>query len=207
MSPRQVEQYSFPSDPVNLWIALQVYGKEYRVALAAHRSSAIERDALKFEKEQNDGNLVAMKKAIELGEAKQPLRLDHIEAWHRKIFKYGGFRDGPVVISNSGKSPPEVHQMYMQLLALIKDINSALSNTTSPDGRFHAIARAHITFEGIHPFFDGNGRVGRCLINYMAAYWEMGVICIDPRHRERYFQLLENEDVHGLAELLRKSVL
>lgn len=66
---------------------------------------------------------------------------------------------------------------------------------------FHPIIRAglaHHQFETIHPFFDGNGRIGRMLIPLMLC--RAGIIS-DPilylslyikHHREQYYALLQD---------------
>lgn len=64
-------------------------------------------------------------------------------------------------------------------------------------------ALIHYQFEAIHPFYDGNGRVGRLLISlllsaeqildqpllYLSAYFE--------RHRDRYYSALRRVSTHG----------
>ena len=59
-------------------------------------------------------------------------------------------------------------------------------------------ALAHVQFETIHPFLDGNGRVGRLLIMFLLA--ERGVLrepllylsLFLKQNRERYYQLLDD---------------
>ena len=42
-----------------------------------------------------------------------------------------------------------------------------IANNHLPYSPILKAALAHIVFESIHPFFDGNGRVGRLLLNLM----------------------------------------
>ncbi len=57
-------------------------------------------------------------------------------------------------------------------------------------------AVAHAQFESIHPFTDGNGRIGRALINAILRYRRITTRVVVPlasalvAHRDRYFDLL-----------------
>jgi Fic/DOC family len=43
-------------------------------------------------------------------------------------------------------------------------------------------------FEAIHPFVDGNGRVGRLLVNYLLTYWQRPILVFKLADREEFFE-------------------
>ena len=63
-------------------------------------------------------------------------------------------------------------------------------------------ALAHVQFETIHPFLDGNGRVGRLLITFLlinAGVLQEPVLYLSlylKRHRQRYYELLDQSGRH-----------
>ncbi|HUG24150.1 Fic family protein [Piscinibacter sp.] len=67
----------------------------------------------------------------------------------------------------------------------------------SPMPALMKIGLAHAQFETIHPFLDGNGRVGRLLITFLlceASILQAPVLYLSwyfRRHRSRYYQLLQ----------------
>ncbi|MGD0003090.1 MAG: Fic family protein [Anaerolineaceae bacterium] len=75
---------------------------------------------------------------------------------------------GPVgsTPSSAPYVPPPVEEMYQTL--------DALEKFTHADTQIPPLARAgmiHYQFEAIHPFLDGNGRVGRLLIVLLLCEW------------------------------------
>lgn len=110
-------------------------------------------------------------------------------------------------------TPPPVPQMREALHALEKYLHS--EDVYPPLLR---LALAHYQFEAIHPFVDGNGRIGRLLLSLLLSEWNLlplPLLYLSAyfyRHRQDYYDLLlgvsERGDwrawvlffLHGVAE-------
>jgi Fic family protein len=87
--------------------------------------------------------------------------------------------------------PPPVNEMHEALDAFEKYLYS--KNDCPPLVR---LAFIHYQFEAIHPFLDGNGRIGRLLISLLLINWELLPLPLlylsayFERHRNDYYDLL-----------------
>jgi Fic family protein len=57
---------------------------------------------------------------------------------------------------------------------------------------FEIAFQSHAQFEIIHPFIDGNGRIGRLLINWLLMYKKLSPLAILENERNAYINSLEN---------------
>jgi Fic family protein len=119
------------------------------------------------------GNVAAMEEAVALGSGARPLRLPDILALHRVLMLAtttpeiaGALRDRQTWIGgnafNPGRAdfvppPPEIVKVLMI------DLVAFVNRTDLPPVVQAAVA--HAQFETIHPFADGNGRVGRAIVH------------------------------------------
>jgi Fic family protein len=116
------------------------------------------------------GNIRALELATEIGAEADPLDVDTITRIHREMATVaplnriaGQLREEPSWIG--GRSPVDaefVGPPWEEVRPLLKDLCAFMNrDDISPVAQ---AAIAHAQFETIHPFGDGNGRVGRCLI-------------------------------------------
>ena len=54
------------------------------------------------------------------------------------------------------------------------------------------IKRAHVAFESIHPFEDGNGRTGRMIMNWQRNRAWLIPLCIKASERQVYYEWFRN---------------
>lgn len=142
---------------------------------------------------------------------------DHA-VWYRELFgpsvtagilglaDLAGYRSGPVYIRRSMHTPPNVES--------VRDLMPALFELLRQEQE--ASVRAvlgHFMFVYIHPYMDGNGRIGRFLMNLMLASGGYPWTIVPLERRAEYMAGLERASVDGdikpfakfLAELVRIS--
>jgi excisionase family DNA binding protein len=115
----------------------------------------------------------------------------------------GQFRKGPVQITNAIIKPPFDPRKWIKLWDYY--IDHALENYFIHE----AIARVHALFEAIHPFYDGNGRVGRLIINFILitnGYTNIIIKGLEKNERDQYYKALENAD-KGITTLFMNDEL
>lgn len=134
------------------------------------------------------GNVRAMEAAIARGADPRPLATADLRAIHERLFRgtrddhragqirteqnwIGGGHDSP---RNAEFIPPAPER----LPALLRDLVAFLRRDDLPAIAQAAIA--HAQFETIHPFADGNGRVGRCLIHVVLRRRGLALTYVPP---------------------------
>ncbi len=124
---------------------------------------------------------------------------DHA-AWYRKLFgpsvtagrikptDLAGYRNGTVYIRRSMHSPPRpdaVRDLMPTFFELLK---------TEPEPAVRVVL-GHFIFVWIHPYFDGNGRMGRFLMNVMLASGGYSWTIVPLARRNEYMSALESASV------------
>lgn len=125
---------------------------------------------------------------------------DHRD-WYREMFAPGvtagllqpgdlaGYRNGPVYIRRSMHVPPN-REAVRDVMPAYFDL---LREETEASVR---VVLGHFIFVYIHPYMDGNGRMGRFLMNSMLASGGYPWTIIPLEKRAKYMASLEQASVH-----------
>jgi Uncharacterized conserved protein len=146
---------------------------------------------------------------------KEPVSLDLIREIHRILT--GGTFDDRKYIENDER-PGEfkkhdyvtgIHEVGSAVESVVNDLTELVSELNSYRGEdvIKAAAYFHARFEFIHPFADGNGRVGRTLLNYYLLTHSHPPMIIYDEDKKLYYECLqkydESEELTPLYEFLK----
>lgn len=136
---------------------------------------------------------------------KDPIDMEFIKQIHKMLLngtyderRWGqGERPGQfkvhdyVVADDQGALPEEVPEEIAELCEEIKEI------TDKGENILKAAAYLHCKFENIHPFADGNGRVGRTLMNYFLMIHNYPPMIVYNETKDKYYTALGVYDKTG----------
>ena len=138
---------------------------------------------------------------LKMLEKKESLNEELLLKWHLEIFGEtkqdiaGRYRDYLVRVGNY--RAPDWQDIKNLMENLTKFINHEKLNPIELAGR------AHYKFEKIHPLGDGNGRIGRLIINYILWHSGYPMMIIEYKKRKSYYKALQKEEEGFLNYFIR----
>jgi Fic family protein len=147
---------------------------------------------------------------------KEDLSLDIIRKIHKIVFRNsknfaGNFRKKGEEVVVMGSHGEIVHEGAPQsrIHYLLKELVEWYKRNKQKYPALVLGAVIHNQFENIHPFADGNGRVGRILLNYILLNNNLPPINIDFKNRWEYYESLQayekKKDIKPTIDLLMKE--
>ncbi len=137
---------------------------------------------------------------------------EDLQNWYRELFKpvvqagllrpeaLAGYRSQQVYISGSRHIPPPPSAVLDSMSTLEEKLN------TEDSAAVRAIL-GHFIFVFIHPYMDGNGRIGRLTMNLMLISGGYNWTVIRASERKRYMEALETASVLGHIRPFAEFVL
>jgi hypothetical protein len=126
---------------------------------------------------------------------------DHA-TWYRELFgpsvtagilraaDLAGYRNAPVYIRRSMHTPPNIEAVRELMPALFNHLEHEEVASVR-------VVLGHFMFVYIHPYMDGNGRIGRFLMNLMLASGGYPWTIVPLERRADYMAALESASVGG----------
>ncbi len=134
---------------------------------------------------------------------KEPLSLEYLKTLH-KILKnncsdeiIGGFKKHPNFVGDSATTRPQL--VESELTNLLQRYHSLIATS------LENIIDFHVAFEKIHPFSDGNGRVGRLVMFKECLKNNIMPFIIENEHKAFYYRGIR--EYHNTKGYLKDTIL
>lgn len=125
------------------------------------------------------------------------LRLHSIVMYNFNNKLPGKYRTGYVNVTNTELKLPSAQMVPIKMRELLREINNYDKNVLKK------VTRDHYEFEAIHPFFDGNGRVGRLITLTQLLSREYPPILIQVEDRDKYYLALSKGDMGDFKNIVQ----
>ncbi|NOX18774.1 MAG: Fic family protein [Chlorobi bacterium] len=143
------------------------------------------------------------------------VRISDIKQIHTLLMRYekqigsyrgelGAYRKEVVQVTESTFTPLNPFYISNTMKIFLKWLNQNIKNKEVD--RIRLAALSHLLFETIHPFRDGNGRVGRIFLSFLLigfGYLNIAIKGTQKRDRDKYYAALERGD-DNFEKMMRK---
>jgi len=152
-------------------------------------------------------NLARVVSYIDKRAKEQELNLDMILTLHKILVSNirdeiaGRFREKNEFVrvgNHIAPAPDEVVGLLLKML--VKYFSSNHENIIK------RLAMLHLSFEHIHPFIDGNGRIGRVINNYLLIREGFVPINIKFIDRKKYYDAFKKFDTKGITTIMEEII-
>ena len=152
-------------------------------------------------------NLARVVSYIDKRSKEQELTLDVMLSLHKMLIGNirddiaGRFRKGDERVRVGSHIAPAAKEIVEMLENMLNDYNAA-----NHEHIIKRIARLHLTFEFVHPFIDGNGRIGRVINNYLLIREGFVPINIKFIDRKKYYDAFKEFGEKGKTTIMEEIV-
>ncbi len=133
----------------------------------------------------------------------KPVSEEDILFLHKLFFEQidsgnaGRYRKKNVIITGTDYLPPD----YQRVPALMKKHIENLNRDVKDKHPLEHASDLHAEFESIHPFADGNGRIGRLLLSVLAMKYGYCPVIIPSIRRAEYIAAMQKSNKGDLNNL------
>src|SRR3989339_1149538 len=152
-------------------------------------------------------NLARVVTYIDKKAKEQELNLDMILTLHKMLVSNirdeiaGRFREKNEFVRVGTHIAPGPQEVVGLLLKMLVEFFAS-----SHENIIKRLARLHLTFENIHPFIDGNGRIGRVINNYLLIREGFVPVNIKFIDRKKYYEAFREFDKKNSTAIMEDIV-
>jgi len=177
----------------------------------------LEKDKWPKKSKEDIAETYGVDKAIDyIRKTKEHISIELILELHKIVFKNsknfaGKFRkkEEEVVVRDGSGNVIHCGAPQSRIVSLLKDLINWYNKNKSKYPTLVLAAVVHNQFENIHPFADGNGRVGRLLLNNILIKNKLPPVNIGFKNRKEYSLSLQqyekNHNIRPTIDLLIKE--
>jgi len=118
--------------------------------------------------------------------------------------KTGAFRKGNVTAGVSYF--PNFYKVETLTKDLVRKLAGEMEKLLSVSDQLNLSFDAHFNLVSIHPYYDGNGRTSRLLMNYIQAYYQLPLAIVRSENKAAYIQALidtrEKQDIRIFRDFM-----